>query len=170
MDSVNLFLEKYLGADKLITPDWVRREAKTLNEQVTQNGWPTLDESRGKFAFILDGKGLNRDLYMKNHPGLEGATMFISADPDTPEAAFMVVNNTVKKGKLITEMVEKGYMFRTRADAGTKEARTSDYSRFEAAKNSGAQIITTDYYLPSKLFESDFQVTFENNQYSILPE
>ncbi len=65
----------------------------------------------------------------------------------------------------IKNLVALGYMVRTRADADTKEARENDYSRFEMAKASGAQVITTDYYLPSKLFKSDFQIAFENGGY-----
>ncbi|MBO6201037.1 MAG: hypothetical protein J6N74_05400, partial [Chryseobacterium sp.] len=58
-----------------------------------------------------------------------------------------------------------GYIIRTRADADTMEARSEDYSRFEKAKESGAQIITTDYYLPSKLFKSNFKISFDNKTY-----
>ena len=46
-----------------------------------------------------------------------------------------------------------------------KEARMSDYSRFEKAKASGAQVITTDYYIPSELFPSDFKVSFDDGAY-----
>jgi len=36
-------------------------------------------------------------------------------------------------------------MVRARADAETKESRTDDYTKFEKAKESGAQVISTDY-------------------------
>jgi hypothetical protein len=39
--------------EKLITPDDVRGEAASLSEAVTTNGWPLLEESRGKAIFIL---------------------------------------------------------------------------------------------------------------------
>jgi hypothetical protein len=62
-------------------------------------------------------------------------------------------------------------MVRTRADADTKEARNNDYNRFEKAKASGAQIITTDYYLPSKLFKSDYKISYEDGSYfSVNPQ
>lgn len=54
---------------------------------------------------------------------------------------------------------------RTRADAGTKESRTNDYRKIEKAKESGAQVISTDYYIPTTLFQSDFKVCFEDGSY-----
>ncbi|HSI74465.1 MAG TPA: Ca2+-dependent phosphoinositide-specific phospholipase C [Lunatimonas sp.] len=62
-------------------------------------------------------------------------------------------------------LVALGYMVRTRADADTREARENDYNRFEKAMESGAQVITTDYYIPSKLFKSDFKVVFDDGSY-----
>jgi hypothetical protein len=56
-------------------------------------------------------------------------------------------------------------MVRTRADSDTKQARANDYRQFEKAKASGAQVISTDYYYPSQLFESTYQVSFENGKF-----
>ena len=52
-------------------------------------------------------------------------------------------------------------MIRTRSDADTREARTGDKSRFEAAIRSGAQVITTDYYQKSLSPNKDFEITFD---------
>jgi hypothetical protein len=65
----------------------------------------------------------------------------------------------------IRGMVKKGYMIRTRADADTEEARRNDKTRFQAACQSGAQIITTDYYYKSTFFPSDYTVQFEDGKY-----
>ena len=66
----------------------------------------------------------------------------------------------------IKSLVEKGYIIRTRADADTREARMNDKTDFIAACNSGAQIITTDYYRKSTRFKSDYVVSFDGaNKY-----
>ncbi|MEP6805656.1 MAG: Ca2+-dependent phosphoinositide-specific phospholipase C, partial [Flavobacterium sp.] len=65
----------------------------------------------------------------------------------------------------IADLVKKGYIIRTRADSDTKEARKNDYTHFEAAKKSGAQVITTDYYLPSTLFSSPYQIKYDDGTY-----
>jgi len=152
-----------LGRDKIITPDDVRGSHPTLEAAILNNNWPTLKASRGKFLFILDDAKAKRALYIKNHPSLKGRVLFVNAEPGTPEAATLIRNNP--EDETIPNLVSKGYIIRTRADAGTKEARTNDYKRFEKAKKSGAQIITTDYYLPSRFFESPYHISFKDKTY-----
>lgn len=161
-DALDKELRKGLG-NKLITPDMVRGKYKTLEEAVLNNNWPTLKEAKGKFLFILDNNGAKRDLYAQNHPSLKGRAIFINAEPGKPEAATLFRNNP--EDATITDLVKKGYLIRTRADADTKEARANDYSHFEAAKTSGAQIITTDYYLPSTFFNSTYQIKYDDETY-----
>ena len=69
----------------------------------------------------------------------------MSAQAPDDDAAFTVVNDPVADGALIQELVEQGYLVRTRTDADTAEARTGDTTRREAAFASGAQIVSTDY-------------------------
>ena len=58
----------------------------------------------------------------------------------------------------IAEALDRGLMVRTRADADTVEARAGDLSRRDAAFASGAQFVSTDYYLPSRHFHTDYVV------------
>ncbi|WP_417885491.1 phosphatidylinositol-specific phospholipase C1-like protein [Zunongwangia sp.] len=152
---------KSLGKEHLITPDDVRADYKTLNRAVTAGNWPTVDEGKGKFMFILDTKGEKMELYIKDHPSLKDRVIFTNSNENSPEAAAMIINDP--NDQRISDLVKKGYIIRTRADANTTEARNNDYSRFETAKNSGAQIITTDYYIPSTFFDSDYQIDFGRN-------
>ena len=161
-DALDQELRAGLG-NKLITPDAIRGKYKTLEEAVLNNNWPTLKNARGKFLFILDNNGAKRDLYALNHPSLKGRMIFINAEPGTPEAATLFRNNA--EDPEIKDLVKKGYLIRTRADSDTKEARANDYTHFEAAKKSGAQIITTDYYLPSTFFNSPYQIKYDDGSY-----
>jgi len=157
-------LLKYLGKENIITPDDVRGKYATLEEAVLKGNWPTLKAAKGKYLFVLDDHGDKRATYIKGHPSLKGRVLFANAEPGTPEAAMLIRNGSKEPG--IKELVEKGYIIRTRADGDTKQARVNDYSDFEAAKNSGAQIITTDYYYKSTFFDSPYQVSFEgDNKY-----
>ncbi|APY10554.1 hypothetical protein BWZ22_04555 [Seonamhaeicola sp. S2-3] len=162
-DRLDATIIKHLGKQHVITPDDVRGKYATLEQAVLNNNWPTLEEAKGKFLFILDAHGEKQERYISNHPSLKGRILFVNAKAGKPEAATMILNNPNDEN--IPNLVKKGYLIRTRADANTKEARNNDYSRFEAAKKSGAQIITTDYYLPSKLFKSDYYISFKNNTY-----
>lgn len=161
-DDLDNELKTYLGKNKIISPDDIRGSYKTLNEAVLHKNWPKVKDAKGKFLFVMDNNGENRDLYMKGHPSLQGRMIFTNSKPGTPEAAILFMNDPSSK---INELVQQGYIIRTRADADTMEARSEDYSRFEKAKESGAQVISTDYYQPSKLFKSNYKVSFENNTY-----
>ena len=164
-DDLDNELKNYLGKDKIITPDDIRGTYKTLNEAVLKRNWPKVKDAKGKFVFVLDNNSENRDLYAKNHPSLKDRMIFTNAAPGTPESAILFMNEPQKDSSKIQDLVKQGYIIRTRADADTMEARSEDYSRFEKAKESGAQIITTDYYLPSKLFKSNYKISFDGQTY-----
>lgn len=156
-------LTEKLGKNHIITPDIVRGKYETLESAVLNNNWPTVKNAKGKFLFLLDDHAAKRDMYVAGHPSLKGRVMFVCADPGKPEAAMTIRNNP--KDPEIAGLVKKGYIIRTRADSDTRQARENDKSGFEAACGSGAQIITTDYYLKSTHFKSDYSVSFEGGKY-----
>lgn len=151
-----------LGRTRVLTPDEVRGDAATVREAVIGRGWPTMEEAAGKFFFVLDEGGTLRESYLKRFPGLRGAAYFTVMKPADAEAAIFVMNDPVKQEAEIRGLVERGFIVRTRADADTQEARTNDRSRFEAAKRSGAQVITTDYYVPDRKLGGRYVVRFED--------
>jgi Phosphoinositide phospholipase C, Ca2+-dependent len=162
-DEMDKVIIKNLGKDKLITPDMVRGKYKTLEEAVLHNNWPALADAKGRFMILLDNNKDLRDLYIKGHPSLKGRAVFTNSEPGTPEAAALFRNDP--EDTTISGLVKKGYIIRTRADNSTMEARNNDYTHFEDAKKSGAQIITTDYYLPSKMFTSTYAIKFDDGGY-----
>lgn len=162
-DALDEEIKKGLGSDKLITPDMVRGNYKTLEEAVLKNNWPTLEKAKGRFLFVLDDSKKKKEMYMKNHPSLKDRIVFVNADPGTPEAAVLFRNDP--EDATILDLVKKGYIIRTRADNSTEQARNNDYKHFELAQKSGAQIISTDYYQASSLFESTYKVQFEGGKY-----
>lgn len=145
LDSVDAEIRSVFSPDQLLTPDDVRGDRATLEEAVLKDGWPTLNETRGRFLFTLDNEGATRDAYIAGHPSLEGRAMFTSSPPGTAEAAFVKLNDPLANGAEITALVEAGYIVRTRADANTLEARLNWTDRREAALASGAQYVSTDY-------------------------
>ncbi|CAM3610840.1 phosphatidylinositol-specific phospholipase C1-like protein [Zobellia roscoffensis] len=170
LKNLNAEILAVFSKERIVTPDLVRGDFGTLEEAVLEQGWPVLNKVQNRFLFVLDEGGEKMETYLKSFPNLEGAALFVNQEEGNPTAAFRILNNPVENFEQIKKLVSLGYMVRTRADADTKEARENDYSRFEKAKASGAQIITTDYYLPSTLFKSDFKVSFENNSYERIRE
>ena len=141
MDSI---VEEVLG-EKLIRP-----------RDIVDLQWPLLDEARGKFILILDEGGEKRDMY---YNGWQQRPMFTNAPEGHPAAAIMILNDPVGQLDEIQRLVAAGYMVRTRADADTREARENDTRRRAAAFASGAQAVSTDYYLPATHFGNEYQVS-----------
>jgi hypothetical protein len=144
MDSI---IEEMLG-EKLIRP-----------RDIVDLQWPLLEEARGKFILILDEGGPKRDMY---YEGWQQRPMFTNAPEGHPANAIMIINDPIGQFEEIQRLVKAGYMVRTRADADTREARDNDTRRRAAAFASGAQAISTDYYMPATHFGNQYQV--------ILPE
>ena len=146
LTSIDVIVEEIIG-DRLIYPrDVVDRE------------WPLLAESRGKILLILDEGGEKRDWYLK---GWQDRPMFVSVDEDHEAAAIMIINDPVRDFDRIRSLVKQGYLVRTRADSGTQEARSNDTVRRNKAFQSGAQAISTDYFLSTNPFDSTYSVIIQ---------
>jgi hypothetical protein len=159
-DRLDKAVRAVLEPDDLVTPDDVRGDAATLREAVVEEGWPTLEEVRGKFIVVLNRIALRRE-YIDGHRSLEGRAMFIPAYENAPSAAFIEHDLPVESE--IRRLVEKGFIIRTRADADGVEVRAEDHTRSDAAMHSGAQIISTDYPVPDDKI-SDYVVQFPNKR------
>ena len=135
--------------NKIITPDDVRGDANTLREAVISDGWPLLEEARGKVFFALDEGQEKVERYLRGKPSLEGLPMFVnSTSTEADHAAYFTINNPVRDQQRIQDAVKTGFIVRTRADANTIEARENSTVRRDAAFSSGAHYVSTDYYVP----------------------
>ncbi|MEM6900003.1 MAG: phosphatidylinositol-specific phospholipase C1-like protein [Pseudomonadota bacterium] len=152
-NSMDQELLSVLSVDRLITPDNLRGDAASLREGVLENGWPLIEQAKGKLIFALDEPEIVVETYMRGNASLEGLPLFVnSVDPSASHAAYFTINDPKTDQDRIREIVSSGFLVRTRADADTAEARANDRSRLEAALASGAQYISTDYYLPREEF------------------
>lgn len=109
-----------------------------------------MQAARGRVIFGIDNGPETTAMYAEGHPSLEGRLAFINTNADAPEAGYFTMNDPVRDRTLIAERVSQGFLVRTRADADTREARTGDTSRLEAALASGAQYVSTDYMSPNE--------------------
>lgn len=157
LDDLDAEIRSVFSAQQVITPDDVRGEYGSLYEAIQRRGWPTLADSRGKVLFALDNFGGERSMYLDNHPNLEGAVMFTSAEPPAPTAGFVKRNGPQGSNLAeIQDLVAQGMVVRTRADTPTNQVRSGDITRSEAALMSGAQWVSTDYPEPNQLEETLF--------------
>lgn len=131
-----------LPQEKIITPDLVRGNCKTLEEAILTKGWPLLDKVRGKVLFIFHNKRELRQMYLEDHPNLEDRAMFVNSVPGEPFAATVIVDNPFRDE--IPEWVLKGYL--VRVFGGNPKHQNIDRAKGkdEKAFSCGAQIISTD--------------------------
>jgi Phosphoinositide phospholipase C, Ca2+-dependent len=101
--------------------------------------------------FLMDNAGQYRTDYLTGHPNLDGRILFTNANPGDPDAAFVKRNDPLGPNvAVIQDLVRRGYLVRTRADADTIQARTGDTTQRDAALLSGAQFVSTDYPVPGR--------------------
>jgi len=155
-DTLDAEIRSVFAPGHVITPDEVRGERDTLEEAVLLDGWPTLGASRGRVLFGLDNGGSKRLDYLEGHPGLRGRVLFTNANPGDDDAAFVKRNSPLSDLE-IPDLVHAGYLVRTRADGDTVQARENDTTQRDAALESGAQYVSTDYRVPDLDF-SAYQV------------
>ncbi len=161
LDALDAEILSVFPRKEILAPDDVRGKEASLLEALRKHGWPTLKAARGKVMFGMDNTSAPRDFYLKGHPALEGRLMFVSVRPDNPAAAWMKENNAIGDFDCIQDLVKRGFLVRTRADGGTRQARKNDTRCRDQALASGAQFISTDYPEPN-LALSPYSVHFEN--------
>jgi hypothetical protein len=145
LDDLDAEILSVFPQNDIITPDDVRGSHSTLEDAVLTDGWPRIDDVRGKVMFLLDNK---RDEYVDGHPSLQGRIAFAPSAPGLPDAAFLKLNDPLDPNAHIAERVAEGYMVRTRADDNPSIARDNDTTMRDAALASGAQWVSTDWPVP----------------------
>ena len=146
LDAIDAEIRSVFQPGQFLSPDEVRGGHASLLEAIkSRGGWPSLDASRGKVIFALDNEGSLRDLYLADHPTLQGRALFVSVPPDHPAAAWMKRNDPIHEFDEIQSLVKAGFLFRTRADSDTREGRENDPTRRDRALASGAHFISTDF-------------------------
>lgn len=152
LDALDAEIRSVFSDRHIIEPDEIRGRYETLEQAVLADRWPTLARSRNKVLFAMINPGQARIDYVQDRPSLQGRVMFTNSTPGQPDAAFFNIDDAIGDGESIEQLVAAGYLVRTRADRDTIEGRTGDVTRLNAALNSGAQWISTDYPQPGRAF------------------
>ena len=163
LDGLDKEIRSVFDEAGIITPDDVRRPPLTLEQSVLRHGWPSLEKSRGEVAFLLDNEGALNDLYAAGRPNLEGRAIFTNSTPGRPDAAFLKRNDPMGANKSrIQDLVDAGYLVRTRSDLPLSTVTSGDTSMLEAALESGAHLVSTDFpeVGMSARYGSDFVARF----------
>ncbi len=129
-------------AEKAWTPDDQQGGYGSLRESVVEEGWPLLQELRGKAIFLLLDSNEGRTEYLGPDESLAGKTMFVRADAEDPLASVFTLDGPTDPD--IPALAEQGFLIRTRTDAGGVP-EGGDTTRLDQALASGAHWLSTDF-------------------------
>ena len=127
--------------ERIVAPADVQGDAATLRDAVRHAGWPSVDATRGKLLVYLDDRTLFHQAYTRGGSDIHDRLAFPSSEPDEPIAAVMVLNDPTAAAT--RSAVEQGFIVRTRADGVPVPSDIA--AQRDAALDSGAQILTTDF-------------------------
>lgn len=149
LDGLDREIRSVFSERDIITADDLRRPGLTLEQSVLRHGWPSVDWARGKVLFFFDNtddQDTIRSTYTRGRSNLEGRAVFTQGRPGDPDAAIMMINDPRGANQaVISDLVARGYLVRTRSDEPLTTMMSEEFSRVEAALASGAQLITTDF-------------------------
>ncbi len=128
LDALDGEIRDVLKPNRMITPDDVRGNAKTLREAVTTKGWPPWKALAENLLRARHAIGRVRPL-PRRASFVEGPPIFGWYDTDQPEACGRDRRRSRTDGAKIKEWVKQGFIVRTRSDADTREARDNDHTR-----------------------------------------
>ena len=127
--------------ERIITPDDVQGSYSSLEEAVLSQGWPLLEESRGKVFFT--------QYHGRPQLNTKGRLLFPQVEPGNSGAAILIVEDILADADKVREWVSKGYLVRTRTGKDMQEVRDNDYTKFKAALENGVHFISTDTPVPN---------------------
>jgi hypothetical protein len=147
-DALDATIRSVFHPGEIITPDLVQGTYPSLRDAVLAQAWPTLGAARGKVLFLLDDAKEKIILYRVNRHVLEKRAMFVATDMNSPAAGFVTIEDPSRNPGAVSQAVKAGFIVHTFADADTKEARAGNTARRDKAFASGAQVISTDFFVP----------------------
>jgi len=156
----DLLIEKF--GSTLYTPGMLKGDYSSPNARLQDVSWPLLQELRGKVIVIMHPGDLIEP-YLALDPEYDDMVMFPAAsdlDIDHDYATFVVHNDPDIDS--IKTLLDNELIVRTRMDANL----IRDDEIIQAAMDSGAQIMTTDFH-PAHLFE-DMDKQFLTEGYTVI--
>lgn len=158
LDTLDEVLLSVWPKERLVTPDVVQGDFDNVRDAIAEVGWPSIQSLRGRGLFVLHAGGDFASAYTEGGTTTEGRVLFPDAygNLDHTYAAVHSMNDPKGGFDSIQSVVGAGHLVRTRSDSDSEEAKDGDYSKYEAALESGAHFISTDY--PGEPYGSEYAV------------
>ena len=133
----------YMNKDKLIKPSDVMINRSNLRDSVTNYGWPSLNDSRGKFLFVIWNPDIVYALDYYNNETYEKLFFIRATSEQQDHVAFFKYDDPLAYKDVIKDLVLKNFMVSTNINNITKDDRYN-FSRQDAGIESGAHTLSSD--------------------------
>jgi hypothetical protein len=144
LDALDTEILSVFEPAEVITPDEVQGARATLEQAVTEDGWPTLGETRGRVLFFFNCSREECLAYANDGTDLAGRVIFADSQEGDAWSAVRIHNTPNADARAA---VEAGYLVRTFAD-GISDLLADGSNDLEAALASGAHMLSTDVPAP----------------------
>lgn len=145
LDAIDFAITRVLPRDMRLMPEDVAGDSPSLREAISTRGWPSIDDTRGRIAFVMFGPGRHKRAYSAGRPRLDGRVMFVAErDTTRPHTSVVFYDDPIRMRGLIADAVKQHFLVRTRADADLVRSTR----RRDAALSSGANFISSDFVDP----------------------
>ena len=131
--------------NRILAPDDVRGSYEDLPKAITNKGWPTLREIRGKVLFSLLDGGEHRDAYIADTPNLAGKLMFVNSSEETdPYAALFKINNAQTSSERVRQLVLDSFIVTSNVD-GADNTEETNSEKLAASLEAGFHYGSSDF-------------------------
>lgn len=145
VDEIEAYVIDAFGRNRILAPADVRGGHPDLLTAIETDGWPSLDETRGKIIVVLNEHGPARDEYL-TFGGVDPADriLFLIGDLDEPSRDEVIVSfDEPGEDDLqqIEELAHRGFLVHTSTD---------DPEMIQRVRAAGAHMVATRF--PEELF------------------
>jgi hypothetical protein len=158
-DRVDEEIRDILG-DRLITPEELQNGHETLQAAIQKDGWPRVDEARGRFIFLLDSDDRTPSIYL-NNGSLAGRVMLPRANEANLNSPWAVVAKT-GPGSFHRAALQRNFLLAD--NLCTPENKVADcHAKLQSSLDAGTHLLMDD-------FEGDAAQQSLGGYYVQLPE
>jgi hypothetical protein len=135
--------------DRLITPDDVRGAHESLRSALAAEGWPSLEESRGKVMFMMTGSDEHRRDYTSGFSHLDGRVMFVEAKVLEISMPWAAVAKLGLSDPELFESAQAAHVLLTTTVCVAEMNDAECYRDRDNALAAGINILLDDYVRPT---------------------
>lgn len=143
--------------DKLLKPRDLLIDERPLKTLLNDEGWPRVNDLLGKVIVVMHPGRIN-DAYLSIDSSLNTLNLFPGNYSDEGTHTSFIVSNNPYETEKINGFIDQNLIVRTRLDSNL----IINEDALEAVRQSGAQIISTDYF-PSHTLDDVFVAYLESN-------